>query len=99
LGEILAEWQLATLAERFIPKSARLILASTFSEMRGEVERLKFSRALLLSGTSLEIILDQRWSGDVPFNLRIKEKPSVQGAKFLVKAENLFWLFNEWVDL
>lgn len=41
-GEIIAEWQLQALAERFMEKIPALILVSAFSEMRGDDEWFKF---------------------------------------------------------
>jgi len=42
-GELIAEWQLETLAERFMQKTPGLVLVSAFSEMRGDSEWLNMS--------------------------------------------------------
>jgi len=51
-GEIVAEWQLDELADRFLKKVPALILVSAFSEKRGDIEWFKYTRARLLQGTS-----------------------------------------------
>lgn len=48
-GQIVAEWQLEALAERFAKKIPGLVLVSAFSEMRGDVEWFYYSRAQLLT--------------------------------------------------
>ena len=98
-GEIIAEWQLDALAERFIQKLPGLILVGAFSEMRGGVEWFQFDRVQLLQGTSPEIIGNQIWAGNVIFDLRLTERASSDEAHFVVNDENLRGLFKDWTDL
>src|SRR5437016_9307944 len=64
-GQIIAEWALQTLTERFVKKLPALILVSAFSEMRGDIEWFQFDRAQLLTGTSAEIISSHIYNEDV----------------------------------
>ncbi|PWH19101.1 MAG: hypothetical protein DDG59_04090 [Anaerolineae bacterium] len=73
-GEIVAEWQLQELAERFARKIPALILVSAFSEMRGDDEWFKFDRAQLLTGTSADIIRNQILAGNILVDLRLHDK-------------------------
>ncbi len=98
-GEIVAEWQLQILAERFIKKIPALILVSAFNEMRGDVEWFKFDRAQLLTGTSAEIIRSQILSDNVFFDLRLSERQSEKEASLIIKDDCLILLFKEWRDL
>jgi len=98
-GEIVAEWQIQTLAERFVEKIPALILVSAFSEMRGDDEWFKFDRAQLLTGTSAEIINGQILSDNVFFHIRLSRQSSEKEASFAVKEDSLTLLFKEWRDL
>ncbi len=73
-GEIIAEWQLAALADRFMEKIPSLVLVTAFSEMRGSDEWFKFDRAQLLSGTSTDIIRNQILTGNILIDLRLHDK-------------------------
>ena len=101
-GEILAEWQLAALAERFMQKSPRLILVSAFSEMRGDIEWFKFDRARLLTDTSPEIIRNQILEGNILVDLRLHDKGMSarnHGTGFRAREGNLPGLFKNVRDL
>lgn len=98
-GEIVAEWQLQVLAERFTKKIPALILVSAFSEMRGDDEWFKFDRAQLLTGTSAEIIRGQILSDNVSFIIGLSQRSSEKEAIFATKEDRLIWLFSEWKDL
>jgi hypothetical protein len=73
-GTLIAEWDLETLARRFMQKLPALILVSAFSEMRGDVEWFHFDRARLLSGTSSQIIRNQIIAGNILVDLRLHDK-------------------------
>lgn len=98
-GEIIAEWQLQILAERFVKKLPAMILVSAFSEMRGDIEWFKFDRAQLLTGTSAEIIRSQILSDNIFFNLRLSERSTEKEADFVAKEDSTILLFKEWRDL
>lgn len=97
-GEIIAEWQLEVLAERFAKKIPGLVLVSAFSEMRGEIEWFKYDRAQLLTGTSPEIIRNQLWAGNVLFDLRMDTRPTKSKLRYLVEGNWLQWSFPEGMD-
>ncbi len=73
-GQIIAQWQLKTLAERFMQKMPCLILVSAFSEMRGDIEWFKYDRAQLLTGTSVDIIRTELLSENILVDLRLHDK-------------------------
>jgi hypothetical protein len=73
-GEIIAEWQLDALAERFVQKVPALILVSAFSEMRGNIEWFKFDRAQLLTGTTKDILRNQIMAGNILIDLRLHDR-------------------------
>ena len=101
-GEIVAEWQLQTLAERFVEKIPALILVSAFSEMRGDDEWLKFDRAQLLTGTSAEIIHSQILAGNILVDLRLHDKITSarnHGTGFRAHEDKLPSLFQTVKDL
>lgn len=101
-GEIVAEWQLQTLAERFVEKIPALILVSAFSEMRGDHEWLKFDRAQLLTGTSAEIIHSQILAGNILVDLRLHDKITSarnHGTGFRAHEDKLPSLFQTVKDL
>ncbi len=101
-GEIVAEWQLQILAERFIEKIPALILVSAFSEMRGDDEWFKFDRAQLLTGTSADIIRSQILSGNILVDLRLHDKVTSarnHGTGFRAREDKLPLLFQTVRDL
>jgi hypothetical protein len=101
-GEIVAEWQLEILAERFTKKIPALILVSAFSEMRGDDEWFKFDRAQLLKGTSADIIRSQILAGNILVDLRLHEKITSarnHGTGFRAHEDKLPLLFKTVEDL
>lgn len=101
-GEIVAEWQLQALAERFVKKIPALILVSAFSEMRGEDEWFKFDRARLLTGTSAAIIRSQIMAGNILVDLRLHDKITSarnHGTGFRAHEDRLPSLFQTVKDL
>lgn len=101
-GEIIAEWQLQVLSERFIEKIPALILVSAFSEMRGDNEWFKFDRAQLLTGTSAEIIRSQILAGNILVDLRLHDKITSarnHGTGFRAHEDKLPLLFQTVKDL
>jgi hypothetical protein len=101
-GEIVAEWQLEILAERFTEKIPALILVSAFSEMRGDDEWFKFDRAQLLTGTSAAIIRSQILAGNILVDLRLHDKITSarnHGTGFRAHEDKLPLLFKTVKDL
>jgi len=101
-GEIIAEWQLDALAERFIQKLPGLVLVGAFSEMRGDIEWFKFDRAQLLTGTSPEILRNQILGGNILVDLRLHDQVTRarnHGTGFRAREDKLLLLFKNVKDL
>lgn len=101
-GEIVAEWQLQELAERFAQKIPALILVSAFSEMLGDDEWFKFDRAQLLTGTTVDIIRSQILAGNILVDLRLHDKITSarnHGTGFRAYEDKLHLLFQTVKDL
>ena len=97
-GDVIAEWQLDNLAQRFVRKMPGLVLVSTFSEMRGDREWFKFDRAQLLTDTSADILKNQIWAGNVVIDLRLHERETSarnHGTAFRVHENQLGQLFKQ----
>ncbi|MDP2207790.1 MAG: MvaI/BcnI family restriction endonuclease [Bacteroidota bacterium] len=101
-GEVIAEWQLDVLAERFAKKIPGLVLVSAFSEMRGDAEWFKYDRAQLLTGTSPNIIHNQISAGNILVDLRLHDKGTSarnHGTGFRTHEDKLTSLFNDISEL
>ncbi len=101
-GEVIAEWQLDTLAERFVRRIPALILVSAFSEVRGDVKWFKFDRAQLLTGTSEDILRNQILAGNILIDLRLHDRGTSarnHGTAFRASEDRLPLLFEMVRDL
>ncbi|MDR0789445.1 MAG: MvaI/BcnI family restriction endonuclease [Bacteroidales bacterium] len=101
-GEIIAAWQLKTLAERFMQKLPSLLFVSTFTEERGGVEYFHYYRAQLMKGTSPELLADQFWAENILVDLRLHDKGTMarnHGTGFRTYEDKLPLLFNNIRDL
>jgi hypothetical protein len=101
-GEVVADWQLEVLAQRFIQKVPGLVLVSAFSEMRGDTEWFKYERAQLLTETSSNIIHNQLIAGNILVDLRLHDKGTSarnHGTGFRAKEDKLTLLFKNIVEL
>lgn len=101
-GEIVAEWQLEVLADRFVKKIPGLVLVSAFCEMRGNVEWFKYERAQLLTGISPDIIRNQITAGNILVDLRLHDKGTSarnHGTGFRATEDKLTSLFKNVSEL
>ncbi|RKZ24597.1 hypothetical protein DRQ29_07665 [bacterium] len=101
-GQVIAEWKLDNLAERFRQKIPALILVSAFSEMRGKTEWFKYTRAQLLTGTNSEIIKEQIECGNILVDLRLHDKGTRarnHGTGFRAYESKLPFLFKKVEEL
>ncbi len=101
-GELIAEWNLEILAERFMKKLPALILVGAFSEMRGDVEWFKYDRAQLLTDTSVSIIRNQIMEGNILVDLRLHDKITSarnHGTGFRAREDKLPALFKNVKEL
>ena len=101
-GEIIAEWQLDSLAERFMQKFPAMIFVSALSETDGKAEWFKFNRAQFLTGTSKEVVRNQILSGNILIDLRLHDKGTRarnHGTGFSAHVNKLPMLFTDVKDL
>ena len=101
-GELVAEWQLENLTNRFMQKTPGLVLVSAFSEMRGDTEWFKYDRAQLLTGTSSDIIYNQLVSGNILVDLRLHDKGTSarnHGTGFRATEDKLTSLFKNVAEI
>lgn len=101
-GDIVAVWQLQTLADRFIQKIPALLFVSTFTEERDGVEYFHYYRAQLMQGTSTELLLDQFRAENILVDLRLHDKGTMarnHGTGFRTYEDKLPLLFNNIKDL
>ena len=101
-GEIVATWQLETLAERFMQKMPALLFVSAFTEERDGLEYFHFYRAQLMKGTSPELLADQFKSENILVDLRLHDKGTMarnHGTGFRTYEDKLPFLFKSITDL
>lgn len=101
-GEVVATWQLAALAERFLQKLPALLLVSARSEERAGVEYFHFYRGRLMRGTTAELLADLFKTGDLLVDLRLHDQATRarnHGTGFRVLESNLPLLFNKVEDI
>lgn len=102
-GEIIAKWNLESIAKQFVKKMPALLLVSAFSEERDDVEYFHYQRAQLMVGVSPELIAEQIRSENILIDLRLHDK-GTEGARnhgtgFRVKEDKLPLLFKSITDL
>ena len=101
-GEIIATWQLQTLADRFVQKIPALIFVSTFTEERDDIEYFHYYRAQLMKGTSIELLANQFREENILVDLRLHDKGTMarnHGTGFRTYENKLPLLFNNIKDL
>lgn len=102
-GEVIAKWNLESVAKQFAKKMPALLFVSAFSEERDDVEYFHYQRAQLMAGTSPELIAEQIHSENILIDLRLHDK-GTEGARnhgtgFRVKEDKLPLLFRTITDL
>jgi len=101
-GEVIATWQLQTLADRFIQKIPALLFVSTFTEERDDIEYFHYYRAQLMKGTSPELLADQFREENILVDLRLHDKGTMarnHGTGFRTYEDKLPLLFQNIKDL
>jgi hypothetical protein len=101
-GEVVAVWQLQTLADRFMQKIPSLVFVSTFTEERDGIEYFHYYRAQLMQGTSPELLSDQFRAENILVDLRLHDKGTMarnHGTGFRTYENKLPLLFNNIKDL
>ncbi|MDR3345683.1 MAG: MvaI/BcnI family restriction endonuclease [Campylobacteraceae bacterium] len=101
-GEVVATWQLETLAERFMQKLPALLFVSTFTEEHDGVEYFHYYRAQLMRGTSPELLANQFRAENILVDLRLHDRGTMarnHGTGFRTYEDKLPLLFNSITDL
>ncbi|MDR2097515.1 MAG: MvaI/BcnI family restriction endonuclease [Spirochaetaceae bacterium] len=101
-GNVIAEWQMVTLSERFHQKLPALLFVSAFTEERDGVEYFNFNRARLMKGTSTELLADQFREENILVDLRLHDKGTMarnHGTGFRVFENKLPSLFRTVIDV
>ena len=101
-GEVVATWQLQSLADRFLQKLPALLLVSAFTEERDGLEYFHFYRAQLMKGTSPELLGDQFREENIFIDLRLHDKGTMarnHGTGFRTYEDKLPSLFKNIRDL
>ncbi|MCB1189181.1 MAG: hypothetical protein KDK90_02030 [Leptospiraceae bacterium] len=101
-GEVVAIWELQTLADRFLQKMPALLFVSAFTEERGGIEYFHFYRAQLMKGTSPELLADQFREENILVDLRLHDKGTMarnHGTGFRTYENKLPLLFQNIKDL
>lgn len=101
-GNIVAQWQLEILSQRFMQKMPGLVLVNAFSEMRGDIEWFRFDRAQVLTETSAQIIRNQINAGNILVDLRLHDKGTSarnHGTGFRAHEDKLTSLFSNIRDV
>lgn len=101
-GEIIATWELSSLAERFIQKIPALLFISAHVEERDGIEYFHFYRAQLMKGTTPELLKELFIKGDLLVDLRLHDKGTMarnHGTGFRAYEQSLPNLFNSIEDL
>ena len=101
-GEIVATWQLKTIAQRFLQKMPALIFVSAFTEERDGIEYFHFYRAQFMKETSPELLANQFREENILVDLRLHDKGTRarnHGTGFRVYEDKLPLLFQNIIDL
>ena len=73
-GNIVATWQLETIANRFNKKIPSLLFVSAFTEERAGREHFHFYQAQLMKGTSPELLANQFKTENIVVDLRLHDQ-------------------------
>ncbi len=101
-GEIIATWQLSTLAERFSQKIPALLLISSHTEERAGIEYFHFYRGQLMRDTSKELLSELFKTGNLLVDLRLHDKKTRarnHGTGFRTFEDKLPLLFKRIEDI
>lgn len=101
-GEVVAEWQLSDLAQRFQDKIPALVLVSAFVEERDSYEYFHYYRAQLMQTTSPELLANQFKAMHIVVDLRLHDnntRARNHGTGFRVFENKLPQLFMNITDI
>lgn len=101
-GEIIATWQLTTLATRFCQKIPALLLISAHTEERAGKEYFHFYRAQLMKETSPDLLSNLFKTGNLLVDLRLHDQETRarnHGTGFRTYEDKLPSLFQKIEDI
>jgi len=101
-GEIIATWQLSTLAERFAQKIPALLFISAHTEEKAGVEYFHFYRGQLMRDTTEELLSELFKTGNLLVDLRLHDKITMarnHGTGFRTFEDKLPLLFQRIEDI
>jgi len=101
-GEIIAKWQLSTLAERFSQKIPALLFISAHTEERAGIEYFHFYRGQLMRDTTKELLSELFKTGNLLVDLRLHDKKTRarnHGTGFRTFEDKLPLLFEKIEDI
>lgn len=101
-GEIIAKWQLSTLAKRFLQKIPALLFVSANTEERAGIEYFHFYRVQLMRDTTKELLSELFKTGNLLLDLRLHDKETRarnHGTAFRTFEDKLPLLFKKIEDI
>lgn len=101
-GEIIAVWQLETLAKRFLEKIPALLFVQAYREERDGIEYFQFFRAQLMKGTNPSLLKNQFIQENILVDLRLHDKGTMarnHGTGFRTYEDRLPNLFENILDI
>lgn len=102
-GEVVAEWQIQTLVERFMQKLPALIFVGARSRISDDgIEMFNFEKVQLLTGISSNNVREQIGQGNILLDLRLHDKITSarnHGTGFRVYEDKLPLLFQSRKEL
>jgi len=101
-GNVVVEWSLETIAERFVNKLPSLIFVTAFTELRDGKEYFHFQRAQLMKDTTPDLLCNQFKSENIVVDLRLHDKGTMarnHGTGFRAYEDKLPQLFRMVIDL
>lgn len=97
-GTVIARWAHEVLAAKFASKMPSLLLVSADTRVEGGHESFHFNKAVVLSGTSPELLREQLANGNVLVDLRLHDKGTMarnHGTGFRAFERSLPQLFEK----
>ena len=101
-GDIIAVWQLETLAKRFLSKIPTLLFVQARTEERDGIEYFQFFRAQLMKGTNPSLLKNQFIQENILVDLRLHDKGTMarnHGTGFRTYENKLPFLFESIMEL
>ncbi len=101
-GEVIAVWQLETLAKRFLEKIPALLFVQAQTEQRDGIEYFQFFRSQLMKGTNPSLLKNQFMQENILVDLRLHDKGTMarnHGTGFRTYEDRLPNLFENIMEI